>query len=61
MLIHTNTYLKLIDFLAPLIAMLSLLPLLGEINGDLYLLALLAGVGLVLYSSFFEYYYNYYV
>ncbi len=61
MLIHTNTYLKLIDFLAPLIAMLSLLPLLGEINGDLYLLALLAGVSLVLHSSFSEYYYNYYL
>ena len=61
MVIHTNSYLKLIDFLTPLVAMILLLPFYGRIEEDLLSLALLAGISLVLYSLFYEYYYNYYL
>ena len=61
MVIHTNSYLKLIDLLTPLVAMILLLPFYGKIEEDLLSLALLAGISLVLYSLFYEYYYNYYL
>ena len=61
MVIHTNSYLKLIDLLTPLVAMILLLPFYGKIDEDLLSLALLAGISLVLYSLFYEYYYNYYL
>ena len=49
MVIHTNSYLKLIDFLTPLVAMILLLPFYGKIDEDLLSLALLSGISLVLF------------